>query len=84
MTQVARRYSDLSTWTPAFAGVVPYGKATVSDLFSEQKCQPLLLPLPFGERAGVRGSQAVHHPEQPLTQPSPRRGEGFFPTTTEA
>jgi hypothetical protein len=35
-----------------------------------------LLPLPFGERVGVRGSQALRRLEQPLTQPSPRRGEG--------
>ncbi len=35
-----------------------------------------LLPLPSGERAGVRGSQAAQRLEQPLTQPSPRGGEG--------
>jgi hypothetical protein len=38
---------------------------------------PCLLPLPFGERVGVRGCQTVLRLERPLTQPSPRRGEGF-------
>ncbi|WP_337848064.1 ATP-dependent helicase HrpB [Sphingomonas sp.] len=35
-----------------------------------------LLPLPSGERAGERGS-AMPSPLLPLSQPSPRRGEGF-------
>ncbi len=35
-----------------------------------------LLPLPSGERAGDRGS-AMPSPLLPLSQPSPRRGEGF-------
>ncbi len=38
----------------------------------------LLLPLPCGERVGVRGGQAVLRLEQLLTQPSPRGGEGSF------
>ncbi len=36
-----------------------------------------LLPLPSGERVGMRGSQATQRLEQPLTQPSPRGGGGL-------
>ncbi len=35
-----------------------------------------LLPLPSGERVGVRGGPAAQRLEQPLTQPSLRGGEG--------
>jgi cysteine desulfurase/selenocysteine lyase len=39
------------------------------------------LPLPAGERAGVRGLDGRDYPEtsSPRTQPSPRRGEGLGP-----
>jgi pyruvate dehydrogenase E2 component (dihydrolipoamide acetyltransferase) len=42
------------------------------------------LPLPSGERVGVRGEQPVDRPVTPSPQPSPQGGEGVAPASVAA
>ncbi|RMB27533.1 hypothetical protein C8J47_3060 [Sphingomonas sp. PP-F2F-G114-C0414] len=75
---------------PRLRGGTMTGSAAYTEPHSVREAQEchrkmprILLPLPSGERVGVRGCTGRRASQLPLTQPSPRRGEGY-PRSTDA